>query len=90
MEVTLRVTASDSARRPGLITVRADDRSLTPYAGLAVSVRITDGEQDVTNGFHERSPTQCAIGAGIVGTTRMPSACGTWERSRRQVVWRDS
>jgi hypothetical protein len=37
MEVTLRVTASDSARRLGRILVRADDPSLTAYAGLAVS-----------------------------------------------------
>src|SRR5919197_2121369 len=37
MEVTLRVTASNPARRLGRITVRADERSLTPYAGLAVS-----------------------------------------------------
>jgi hypothetical protein len=37
MEVTLRVTAANAARRPGRITVRADDPSLTPYAGLAVS-----------------------------------------------------
>jgi hypothetical protein len=37
MEVTLRVTASNSARCPGRIVVRADDPSLTPYAGLAVS-----------------------------------------------------
>jgi len=37
MEVTLRVTADNSARRPGRILVRADERSLTPYAGLAVS-----------------------------------------------------
>jgi hypothetical protein len=31
------VTAGNPARRPGRITVRADERSLTPYAGLAVS-----------------------------------------------------
>jgi hypothetical protein len=31
------VTAGNAARRPGRITVRADDTSLTPYAGLAVS-----------------------------------------------------
>ena len=31
------MTASNAARRPGRITVRADERSLTPYAGLAVS-----------------------------------------------------
>src|SRR6266545_2958981 len=37
MGVTLRVTASNPARRLGRITVRADERSLTPYAGLAVS-----------------------------------------------------
>src|ERR687891_2784552 len=37
MEVTLRVTASNPARRAGRITVRADERSLTPYAGLAIS-----------------------------------------------------
>jgi hypothetical protein len=37
MEVTLRVTAGHAARRLGRITVRADERSLTPYAGLAVS-----------------------------------------------------
>jgi hypothetical protein len=37
MEVTLRVTAGNGGRRPGRITVRADDPSLTPYAGLAVS-----------------------------------------------------
>src|SRR5919198_5733357 len=37
MEVTLRVTASNGARRLGRITVRADERSLTPYAGLAIS-----------------------------------------------------
>jgi hypothetical protein len=33
----VRVTASNPGRRLGRITVRADDRSLTPYAGLAVS-----------------------------------------------------
>src|SRR5512144_1365866 len=37
MEVTLRVTAANAGRRLGRITVRADERSLTPYAGLAVS-----------------------------------------------------
>jgi hypothetical protein len=37
MEVTLRVTASNSARGPGRLVVRADDPTLTPYAGLAVS-----------------------------------------------------
>jgi hypothetical protein len=37
MEVTLRVTAGNPARCLGRITVRADDPSLTPYAGLAVS-----------------------------------------------------
>jgi DDE family transposase len=37
MKVTLRVTASNSARCSGRIVVRADDPSLTPYAGLAVS-----------------------------------------------------
>ena len=37
MEVTLRVTGVNAVRRPGRITVRADDPSLTPYAGLAVS-----------------------------------------------------
>jgi hypothetical protein len=37
MEVTLRVTTGNPARRLGRITVRADERSLTPYAGLAVS-----------------------------------------------------
>jgi hypothetical protein len=37
MEVTLRVTASHAARCLGRITLRADERSLTPYAGLAVS-----------------------------------------------------
>ena len=37
MEVTLRVTAGNAGRRLGRITVRADERSLTPYAGLAVS-----------------------------------------------------
>src|SRR6266540_5543994 len=37
MEVTLRVTASHSARRLGRLVVRADEPSLTPYAGLAVS-----------------------------------------------------
>jgi hypothetical protein len=37
MEVTLRVTGVNAVRRPGRIVVRADERSLTPYAGLAVS-----------------------------------------------------
>ena len=37
MEVTLRVMAGNAGRRLGRITVRADERSLTPYAGLAVS-----------------------------------------------------
>src|SRR5215210_6168136 len=37
MEVTQRVMAVDGDRRPGRIVVRADDPSLTPYAGLAVS-----------------------------------------------------
>jgi len=37
MEVTQGVIAVNRARRPGRLTVRADDRALTPYAGLAVS-----------------------------------------------------
>jgi hypothetical protein len=37
MGVTLRVTVGNSGRRCGRITMRADDPSLTPYAGLAVS-----------------------------------------------------
>src|SRR5512132_2518404 len=37
MEVTLRVMAGNPGRRLGRITVRADERSLTLYAGLAVS-----------------------------------------------------
>jgi hypothetical protein len=37
MEVTLRVTPVNGGRRPGRILVRADDPTLTPYAGLAVS-----------------------------------------------------
>jgi hypothetical protein len=37
MEVTLRVTPANRDRRLGRILVRADDPSLTPYAGLAVS-----------------------------------------------------
>jgi hypothetical protein len=37
MEVTLQVTAANVARRTGRIVVRADDPSLTPYAGLVVS-----------------------------------------------------
>ena len=37
MEVTRRVMAVDGDRRVGRIVVRADDPSLTPYAGLAVS-----------------------------------------------------
>src|SRR5512144_561591 len=37
MEVTLRVTAGNRGRRLGRIIVRADDPSLTAYAGLAVS-----------------------------------------------------
>jgi hypothetical protein len=37
MEVTLGVTACNAARGIGRIVVRADERSLTPYAGLAVS-----------------------------------------------------
>ena len=37
MELTQRVMAINRARGPGRIEFRADDRSLTPYAGLAVS-----------------------------------------------------
>jgi hypothetical protein len=37
MEATQRVMSAHRDRRPGRITVRADERSLTPYAGLAVS-----------------------------------------------------
>jgi Transposase DDE domain group 1 len=37
MELTLGVTAGKTGRRVGRIEVRADERSLTPYAGLAVS-----------------------------------------------------
>ncbi len=37
MEITLGVTVVNRGRRPGRILVRADDRSLSPYAGLAVS-----------------------------------------------------
>lgn len=33
----MRVTGVNAVRRPGRIIVRADDPSLTPYAGLAVS-----------------------------------------------------
>src|SRR5215210_8329440 len=37
MEVTQGVITVNRARRPGRLTVRADDRALTPYAGLVVS-----------------------------------------------------
>jgi hypothetical protein len=37
MEITLGVKPLNRGRRPGRIVVRADDPSLTPYAGLAVS-----------------------------------------------------
>src|SRR5512140_1838105 len=37
MEVTQRVSATNRDRRPGRIEFRADDSSLTPYAGLAIS-----------------------------------------------------
>lgn len=37
MELTLRVKPANRDRRPGRIVVRADDPSLTAYAGLAVS-----------------------------------------------------
>jgi hypothetical protein len=40
MEVTLRVTPANRDRRLGRILVRADDPSLTPYAGLAVSGEV--------------------------------------------------
>jgi hypothetical protein len=37
VELTLRVKPANRDRRPGRIVVRADDPTLTPYAGLAVS-----------------------------------------------------
>jgi hypothetical protein len=37
MEVTQRVIAVNRARGPGRIEFRADDPTLTPYAGLAIS-----------------------------------------------------
>ena len=37
MEVTQRVMAGNPGRRPGRLVIRADDSSLTPYAGLAIS-----------------------------------------------------
>jgi Transposase DDE domain group 1 len=37
MEITLGVTVVNRGRPPGRIVVRADDPSLTPYAGLVVS-----------------------------------------------------
>jgi hypothetical protein len=37
MEFTLRVNVSNGDRAPGRIIFRADDPSLTPYAGLAIS-----------------------------------------------------
>jgi hypothetical protein len=37
MEITLGVKPLNRRRQPGRIVVRADDQSLTPYAGLAVS-----------------------------------------------------
>lgn len=36
MELTLRVNAANPGRGPGRIEFRADDPSLTPYAGLAI------------------------------------------------------
>ena len=41
MEVTQRVMSVDGDRRPGRILVRADDPTLTPYAGLAVSGELS-------------------------------------------------
>jgi Transposase DDE domain group 1 len=37
VEVTQRVMAGNPGRRPGRLVIRADDPSLTPYAGLAIS-----------------------------------------------------
>jgi hypothetical protein len=37
MELTLRVNAGNCDKRPGRLLIRADDPSLTPYAGLAIS-----------------------------------------------------
>jgi len=43
MEVTRRVIVRNRDRRPGRIEFRADDPSLTPYAGLAVSGELCRG-----------------------------------------------
>src|ERR1035437_1614998 len=37
MGLTLRVNAGNCDKRPGRLVIRADDPSLTPYAGLAIS-----------------------------------------------------
>lgn len=43
MEFTLRVSVSNGDRAPGRIIFRADDPSLTPYAGLAISGELLRG-----------------------------------------------
>jgi len=43
MELTLSVNTSNDATGPGRLQIRADDRSLTPYAGLAVSGELVRG-----------------------------------------------
>jgi len=43
MELTLAVNTSNDARGPGRLQIRADDRSLTPYAGLAITGELVRG-----------------------------------------------
>ena len=43
MEITLRVSAVHRDSRPGRIEIRADERSLTPYAGLAITGQLASG-----------------------------------------------
>ena len=43
MEITLRVSGAHRDSRPGRIEIRADEQSLTPFAGLAITGQLVPG-----------------------------------------------
>ena len=64
MGLTQRVKSINRDRRPGRLVIRADDPSLTPYAGLAISgelarklrlVELINAELAATGGWRRSS-----------------------------------
>ena len=78
MELTLAVNTSDDASGPGRLQIRADDRSLTPYAGLAITgelvrglglVGLVDGELGVVRGVAPVKQRARGLSAGALAVS---------------------